>query len=127
MKTNLITIVVIVLAVAGALLAMPVAAQPKDPSGFRGPPSQQRGCQSRASFGDPIIETCRSESPEPSTNQSVSWRPAATWNPLRTPENATGVGLEPRSVPAAHDDDPADIEMNHLQPPATQSHQEKTV
>ncbi len=76
MKTNLITIVVIVLAVCGALLAMPVAAQPKDPGSFQGTPIPQGDCNYRATFGDPIIETCRPHSPEASTNQSALQLPA---------------------------------------------------
>ena len=84
MKVHLIRIAVLVLAIVSPLLATPVAARPKDPDSFLVTPTPQGGCNFRTSFGDPPLNgRCPSGSPELTTIQSVSHRPAEAQTPLR--------------------------------------------
>ena len=85
MKVHLIRIAVIALAIVSPLLATPVAARPKDPDSFQVTPIRQGGCNLRTSFGDPPLNRrCPSGSPELTTIQTVSRRPAEAQKPLRT-------------------------------------------
>jgi hypothetical protein len=77
MKVHLIRIAVIVLAVAGPLLATPVAARLKDPDSFQVMPPWQDGCSFGTSFGDPpLTRLCPVGSSKLATTQPVSQRPA---------------------------------------------------
>ena len=70
------------------LLATPVAARPKDPSGFQMMRAQQHACQQRTSFGDPPAVNCMADAPEQAAIQPVSWPPAEAQSLLRIAANA---------------------------------------
>ncbi len=72
MKAHLIQITVIALAIAGALVASPASARPRDPDNFRGPPRSEGDCLWRASYGDPYLGICGSGSPRPATTQPAA-------------------------------------------------------